>query len=106
MKGKTGSTLLVLLVACIACFVSVPVVSSEHPWDTDKPPGGGHIIFPPPPGADTVVIVKDSTTQIGSGSPRQESSFVMRSIFRVTYQISRFYGGKKRLSSSWVGFRD
>jgi len=37
MKGRSLTALLMLLVLAVACFVSAPVSSGEHPWDADDP---------------------------------------------------------------------
>ncbi|MBU0985174.1 MAG: hypothetical protein KKA42_14965 [candidate division Zixibacteria bacterium] len=63
MKGKTLSAILMMLVLLVACFVSVPVFSGEHPWDADG--GGGEDegkVFAPrneQPPTDTVIVNLD-----------------------------------------------
>lgn len=48
MKGRLLTTLLMLLAITAVCFISAPVHSGEHPWDSDNSNGsGGKIIIIP-----------------------------------------------------------
>ena len=41
MDGKKLTAMLLLLTAMALAFVSAPVLSGEHPWDSDRSGGGG-----------------------------------------------------------------
>ncbi|HUV31041.1 MAG TPA: hypothetical protein VMY05_08155 [Acidobacteriota bacterium] len=36
MKGRALTIVVMLLVLAVACFISGPAVSGEHPWDADE----------------------------------------------------------------------
>ena len=59
MNGKNLSVVLMLLIMLVACFVTGPVLSGEHPWDSDRG-GGGDKDDPPDWKYDTIIIPKDS----------------------------------------------
>jgi hypothetical protein len=41
MIGRRLTVVLLLLVAVTVCFVTAPVLSGEHPWDSDRTGGDG-----------------------------------------------------------------
>jgi len=51
MKGKCITVVLMLLALAVACMVSAPVISAEHPWDAD---GDGTPFQPGDPPPDTI----------------------------------------------------
>jgi len=52
MRGSRTATLAILLLA-VLCFISLPVFSSENPWDADGGTGRGTTI-------DTTIVPNDS----------------------------------------------
>jgi len=70
MDGKKLTAMLLLLTAMALAFVSAPVLSGEHPWDSDRTGGGGTN-----PGGGTIpndtIIVPDTvivSVTVGGGS--------------------------------------
>ena len=65
MKGRCVTVVLMLLALAVACMVSAPVISAEHPWDAD---GGGEPLQPGDPPPDTIGYDEDGNP-ITASSP-------------------------------------
>lgn len=62
MKGRTLTALLMLLALVIACMVSAPVFSVEHPWDADS---GGEEADSTDLGRDTLFVRQAADADLG-----------------------------------------
>ena len=47
MKGRCVTVVFMLLALAVACMVSAPVISAEHPWDADGNDGPSQPGTPP-----------------------------------------------------------